>query len=122
MTELILTNTLEHNDYKTEIYTEKNLKEFLMSESITCLSSRFQNPEDFYIKIIFQIPETTNHKNYKMIYSHLILKLPDDFKTKQEVSKIHGIEENNIIAEGSVTLMDTSLQTKPQVRWLIVKN
>ena len=122
MTELILTNTLEHNDYKTEIYTEKNLKESLMSESITCLSSRFQNPEDFYIKIIFQIPETTNHKNYKMIYSHLILKLPDDFKTKQELSKIHGIEENNIIAEGSVTLMDTSLQTKPQVRWLIVKN
>ena len=122
MTELILTNTLKHEDYKTEILTEKKLKEFLMSEAIPCLSSRFQNPEDFYNKIIFQIPETKEYKNYKMIYSHLILKLPDDFKTKQELAQIHNIKENNILAEGSVTLMNTSLQTKPQVRWLIVKN
>jgi hypothetical protein len=122
MTELILTNTLEYDNYKTEILTERKLKEFLMSESIACLSSRFRNPEDFYEKIIFQIPESKEHKNYKMIYSHLILKLPEDFKTKEELAKIHNIEEKNIMLEGSLTLMDTSLEIKPQVRWMIIKS
>lgn len=122
MKELIQTNTLEYKDYKTEVLTEKKLKEFLMSESISCLSSRFQKPEEFYEKILFQIPEAKNHKNYKMIYSHLVLKLPDDFKTKKELAKMHKIKEENIIAEGSVTLIDVSLETKPLVRWMIVKN
>jgi hypothetical protein len=122
MEELIQTNILEHEDFKTEVLTEKKLKEFLMSESIPCLSSRFQKPKEFYEKILFQIPEAKNHKNYKMIYSHLILKLPDDFKTKEELAKIHKVEEKNILAEGSVTLIDVSLETKPMVRWMIIKD
>jgi hypothetical protein len=93
-----------------------------MSESIPCLSSRFQKPEEFYEKILFQIPKAKNHKNYKMIYSHLVLKLPDDFKTKKELAKIHKIKEEDILAEGSVTLMDVSLETKPLVRWMIIKD
>ncbi len=122
MEKLILTNTLKHEDYQTDVLTGEKLKEFLMSESISCLSSRFQNPKKFYEKILFKIPEAEKHKNFKIIYSHLILKLPDDFKTKEELAKIHNIEEKNILAEGSVTLLDTSIESKPQVRWLIVKN
>jgi hypothetical protein len=57
-----------------------------------------------------------------MIYSHLVLKLPDDFKTKKELAKIHKIKEEDILAEGSVTLMDVSLETKPLVRWMIIKD
>jgi len=93
-----------------------------MSELIPCLSSRYEKPKEFYEKILFQIPESKNHKNYQMIYSHLVLKLPDDFKTKEELAKIHKIKEKNILAEGSVTLIDVSLETKPLVRWMIVKN
>jgi predicted patatin/cPLA2 family phospholipase len=121
MKNLILTNTLKYKNYKTEVLTEKKLKEFLMSESIPCLSSRFQKPEEFYERILFQIPKTKKYKKYKMIYSHLILKLPDDFKTKTELAKMHNIPEEKIIAEGSITLMDVSLEIKPQVRWLIMK-
>lgn len=122
MTEFIPTKTLVFENYKTEFFTEKNLKEFLMSESISCLSSRFRDSRNFYESILFKIPGTKKHKNYKMIYSHLILKLPEDFKTKKELAKIHKINEKEIIAEGSVALLDTSLEIKPQVRWLIIKN
>ena len=122
MVNLIQTNTLEHEDYKTEFLTEENLRKFLLSESIPCLSSRFQDSKDFYEKIIHQIPKTENHKLFKMIYSHLILKLPEDFKSKEELAVMHNVNIKDILAEGSVTLMDTSLEAKPQVRWVIVKN
>lgn len=120
--ELINTNTINWNNYTTEILTEKTLKEFLMSEAIPCLSSRFKDPEEFYENILFKIPETKTHNNYKFIYSHLVEFYPHNYLEKEELAKRHNIEVNSIIAEGSVRLLDTTKDTPPMVRWLIVKN
>jgi hypothetical protein len=122
MTELINTNEISWNDYKVEFLTGKDLKDFLMSEAIPCLSCRFKNPEEFFENIIFKIPGGEDHKLYKMIYSHLVLEPSTGFLNKTELAEKHSINEEHILAEGSVTLYDTSLETKPLVRWLIVKN
>jgi len=122
MTTLKHTNTIEFEDYKTEFLTEKTLNEFLMAESIPCLSSRFKTPEDFYDSIIFKLPNGKEHKNYKMIYSHLVQFYPHDYLDKTELAQKHNLNEENVIAEGSVKLMDTSLEEPPMVRWLIVKD
>jgi hypothetical protein len=100
MEELIETNRLIWNGYETEFLTEKELHE----------------------NILFQIPETKEHKNYKMIYSHLVEFYPHNYLEKSELAKKHSIDEKDIIAEGSVKLMDTSRQNPPLVRWLIVKD
>lgn len=121
MVTLIPTNTISWGNYSTDILTEKTLKEFLMSEAIPCLSSRFKNPEEFYQNILFKIPETKNHNNYKFIYSHLIEYYPHNYLEKEKLAKKYNLEINSIIAEGSVRLMDTSKNTPPMVRWLIVK-
>ena len=122
MTELIQTNILLWNDYETEILTEKNLKNFLMKEAIPCLSCRFKEPEHFYKNILFKILKDKKNKSpkkFKMIYSHLVQFYPHDYLTKEELIEKHHITENSILAEGSVTLHDTSLKNKPLVRWLI---
>jgi len=106
MTKLIHTNTLVFENYKTEFYTEYKLFDFLISEGIPCLSSRFKTPEDFYNSILFKLPSTKKHNNYKMIYFKL-----GEIKQK----------EKNIILEGSVKLMDTSLDKPPILKWIIVK-
>ncbi len=121
MAELINTNTFIFENYKTEFFIERNLKEFLLSESIPCLSSRFKNPEEFYNSIIFKIPNIKKHKNYKMIYFHLA-NSPKEYISKEEIAKKHSILTNSILAEGSVRLMDTSKQNPPIVRWLLIKN
>jgi len=122
MSELKHTNTIEFNDYKTEFYTEKALADFLVAEAIPCLSCRFKNPEDFYESIIFKLPEGKDHKKYKMIYSHLIQFYPHDYLNLDELTQKHNLNKEDIIAEGSVKLMDTSLEEAPMVRWLIVKD
>ena len=122
MEELIETNKLNWNGYETIFLTEKQLKEFLMSEAIPSLSARFKEPSEFYEKILFQIPEAKEHKKFKMIYSHLVEYYPHNYLEKKELAEKHSIQEKNIIAEGSVKLMDTSKENPPLVRWLIVKN
>jgi hypothetical protein len=125
MKEFILSNTLEHNNFITDIFTEKKLKEFLTKEGIPCLSSRFLNHEDFYNKILFQIPETEKHKNYKMIYTHLIDPIHYNYLEKKELLKELKIKEEKLVAEGSVTLIDATADEKgrkPFVRWIIIKN
>lgn len=119
--EFIETNKIDWKDYSTTFLTEKTLKEFLMSEAIPCLSCRFKNPEEFYENILFKIPETKGHKNFKMIYSHLVEYYPHNFLSKEELAKVHQISEEQILAEGSVKLMDTSKNNPPLVRWMIVK-
>lgn len=120
MKELIKTNEINWNDYSTTFFTEKNLKNFLMTESIPCLSCRFKDPEEFYEQIIFKIPQTKEHKKFKMIYSHLVEYYPHNFLSKKELAQKHSINEKNIIAEGSVKLMDTSKEEPPLVRWMII--
>lgn len=122
MIELIKTNEINWQNYKTEFLTEKNLKEFLMTEAIPCLSCRFKEPQDFYKSIIFKLQKGKEHKNYKMIYSHLVQYYPHDYLDKIELAKKYSIKEKDILAEGSVKLMDTALKEAPMVRWLIVKN
>lgn len=107
MTKLKHTNTLIFKNFKTEFFTEKKLLNFLISESIPCLSCRFKSPVDFYNSILFKLPNIKNHNNYKMIYY-----TSDEIKEK----------EKDIILEGSVKLMDTSLSDPPIVKWIIVKN
>ncbi|NCN86496.1 hypothetical protein GW932_01575 [archaeon] len=122
MVELIQTNILEYEDYKTEILTEKLLRDFLLTEAISCMSSRFKDPRDFYENILFKIPETKDYKNFKMIYSHLVEFYPHNYLTKKELSEMHNINEQDILAEGSVKLMDTEHKNPPLVRWMIVKS
>lgn len=125
MKEFILSNTLKHENYITDIFTEKKLKEFLLKEGIGCLTSRFKDHEDFYEKIIFQIPKTKIHKNYKLFYTHLIDPIIYNYKTKEELLEELKIEPEKLIAEGSVTLMDATPDEKgrkPFVRWIIIKN
>lgn len=122
MTDLVQTNSLIWKEYETEILTEKILKDFLMSESIPCLSSRFKNPEEFYENLLFKIPGIENHKKFKMIYSHLVEFYPHNYLDKAELEKKHNITEEKILAEGSVKLLDTSLENAPMVRWLIIKS
>lgn len=107
MTKLINTNTLIFENFKTEFFTEKRLLDFLISESIPCLSCRFKEPIDFYKSILFKLPSTKNHYNYKMIY----------FNSNEIKSN-----EKDIILEGSVKLMDTSLSVPPIVKWIIIRN
>ncbi|MDA3837118.1 MAG: hypothetical protein PF542_05850 [Nanoarchaeota archaeon] len=121
MSNLVQTNEINWKDYKTEFLTGKTLKNFLMSETIPCLSCRFKTPEDFYESIIFKLPGGKEHKDYKMIYSHLVQFYPHDYLEKNELAKKHNIKEEDIIAEGSVKLMDTSLEQDPLVRWMIIK-
>lgn len=106
MTKLKHTNTLIFKNYKTEFFTEKSLLNFLISEGIPCLSSRFKSPEDFYNSIIFKLPNGKTPCNYKMIY----------FQSNEIIR-----EERGIIIEGSVKLMDTSLSTPPIIKWIILK-
>jgi hypothetical protein len=121
MTNLIHTNTIEWKDYKTEFYTEKKLKEFLLKESIPCLSCRFKEPQEFYESLIFKIPEGKNHKNYKMIYSHLIKNPEKNLLNKSELEKKYSINKQNILIEGSVTPHDISSKNKPTIKWIIIK-
>lgn len=107
MIELIHTNTLEFGDYKTEFYTEKELKEFLIKESIPCLSCRFKNPEDFYENILSKIPDFNKHKKFKMIYINK--------NTKLEYSP------ENVLATGNLTIMDTQNEEPPIIKWIILK-
>lgn len=118
---LINTNILEYEDYKTEFFIEKSLREFLLSEGISCFSSRFKEPKDFYENILFKISESEEHKNFKMIYSHLVEFYPHNYLDKKELAKKHSINENDVIAEGSVKLLDTVHENPPLVRWMIVK-
>ena len=105
MIELIHTNTLEWKDYSTEFFTEKKLKEFLLSESIPCLSCRFKTPEDFYENIIFKIPSTEGIKKFKMNY----------------INENDLLENKNIISQGFLTMMDTSQKNPPRIKWLLEK-
>jgi len=105
MVNLKHTNTLIFEKFKTEFYTEKKLLDFLLSESIPCLSCRFKVPEDFYNSIIFKLPNGKDHTNYKMIY----------YNSEK-------IKEENIISKGSVKLMDTSLKSPPIINWIIIKS
>lgn len=97
------TNTFIFGDYQTDFYTEIKLHKFLLSESIPCLSCRFKAPENFYNTMIFRLPNGKENKNYKMIY----------FQSRRP-------KEYNILAEGSVKLMDTSLSESPTVNWIII--
>lgn len=125
MKEFILSNTLRYKSFITDIFTEKKLKEFLMKEGIPCLTSRFKDHEDFYNKILFQIPEAEKHKNYKMFYTHLIDPIHYNYGTKEELLEELNLEKDKLIAEGSVTLITASPDEKgrkPLVRWIIIKN
>lgn len=122
MTTLIPTNTLEFEEYTTDFFTEKVLKDYLIKEAIPCLSCRFKDPKEFYENILFKIPKGKEYKDYFFIYSHLVKFYPHDYLSKKELAKKHDFEEHEIIAEGSVKLMDTAEENAPLVRWMIVKN
>lgn len=119
---LIQTNEINYENKKTIFLTEKSLHEFLMSEAIPCLSSRFKDPQNFYDTIINKLPNAQDKTNFKFIYSHLIQFYPHDYLDKSELAQKHSLDEEDILAEGSVKLMDTSLDESPMVRWLIVSD
>ncbi len=82
-----LTNSLNHNEYATLVFTEKNLKKTLLSLSIPCLSSRFKSPKFFYENILFKINKDPSQKKIQ-------INIPTSIKRKnQRINKRSNIKK-----------------------------
>lgn len=125
MPEFIETNKISWNNYTTKFLTEKKLKDFLLKEAIPCLSCRFKEPQAFYTSIIQKLPNIEGIKKFKMIYTHLVHPSMYNYLSKEELIKIYKINKKDLLAEGSVTLIESQIDkagNKPIIRWMIVKD
>ena len=125
MPEFVETNKISWNDYTTKFLTEKKLKEFLLKEAIPCLSCRFKEPRIFYTSIIQKLSNIEEIKKFKMIYTHLVHPSMCNYLSKEELIKFYKINKENILAEGSVTLIEAQIDkagNKPIIRWMITKD